>query len=207
MASLMHRDSTHTYKCSIDRRQAGGVLFTIVAMLQLALLLNMLLAPPAHAAPPSDEAQQAASNFFLQYISLSQQNKVIGLPSMQQLDILSPHLIPKLHRIFYIALREQYRCHGRGKTTPWDGGDIFSSSDTGFNSFSVSPSITNQFGRQAKVSFTAQQHGKTLRWDDEVILRKENGAWLIYDIEYHGQFARSKRGKSLQAVIDKNPAC
>lgn len=155
----------------------------------------------------SDEAQQAASEFFLAYMTLRQQEKMTGLPNMQQLDTLAPHFIPKLHRIFYIALREQHRCHSRNKTTPWAVGDIFSSSDLGFNSFTVGPSVANQYGRQAKVSFTLQQDGKTLRWDDEAILRKEDGQWLLYDIEYHGQFARAKRGKSLQSVIDKNPAC
>lgn len=178
-----------------------------MAISRLAVVSSLLLASPAYAAAPSDEAQQAASNFFLAYMTLRQQDQVTGLPSMQQLDTLSPYFIPKLHRIFYIALREQHRCRSRGKTTPWAEGDIFSSGNTGFNSFKVAPSITNQYGRQAKVSFTLQQNGKTLSWDDEVIMRRENGAWLIYDIEYHGQFARNKSGKSLQSVIDKNPAC
>ena len=203
MASFIDRIPTHNR--SINIRKAGGLASTIMSVLQVALLI--CLAPTSHAAAQTDEAQQAASKFFLDYMTLRQQDKVSGLPSMQQLDTLSPHFIPKLHRIFYIALREQHRCRGRGKTTPWAVGDIFSSSDHGFSSFSVGPSITNQYGRQAKVSFTLQENGKTLRWDDEVILRKEDGAWLIYDIEYQGQFARSKRGKSLQAVIDKTPAC
>ncbi|GEM_PF-3045287 len=202
MASFIDRIPTH--KRSINMRKASG-LATLMSVLQVALLI--CLSPTSHATAQTDEAQQAASKFFLDYMTLRQQDKVSGLPSMQQLDTLSQHFIPKLHRIFYIALREQHRCRGRGKTTPWAVGDIFSSSDHGFSSFSVGPSITNQYGRQAKVSFTLQENGKTLRWDDEVILRKEDGVWLVYDIEYHGQFARSKRGKSLQAVIDKNPAC
>lgn len=174
----------------------------------LTLGLSLLSALPAKAAASDkDEAREAAVSFFEDYAALQKTNKVVGLPNMQQLDAISQHFIPKLHRIFYIALREQHRCRSRDRDTPWTSGDLFTSNDAGFTSFTIDPSITNQFGRQATIHFTLDQQGTSQRWNDEVILRKENGKWMIYDIEYHAPFAPHKAGKSLQSIIDKNPAC
>ncbi|MFJ5445468.1 DUF3828 domain-containing protein [Methylobacillus methanolivorans] len=176
--------------------------------LAIALTLCSLFAFPVNAAKSDkDEAREAAVRFFDDYASLQKSSKVVGLPNMQQLDAISQHFIPKLHRIFYIALREQHRCRSRDKMTPWTTGDLFTSNDAGFTSFSIDPSLPNQFGRQSTIHFTLEKNGKTQRWDDEVILRKENGEWMVYDIEYHAPFATGKTGKSLQAIIDKNPAC
>lgn len=176
--------------------------------LTLALGLILLTALPAKAAASDkDGAREAAVRFFEDYATLQKNNKVTGLPNMQQLDAISQHFIPKLHRIFYIALREQHRCRNRDRITPWSSGDLFTSNDAGFTSFTIDPSITNQFGRQATIHFSLEKNGKTQHWDDEVILRKENGEWMIYDIEYHAPFAQHKAGKSLQSIIDKNPAC
>lgn len=176
--------------------------------LPLAVSLSLLLAFPVDAAKPEkDEARDVAVRFFEDYAALQKSNKVVGLPNIQQLDAISQHFIPKLHRIFYISLREQHRCRSRGKATPWTSGDLFTSNDAGFSSFTIEPSITTQLGRQATVHFRLEKDGKTQRWDDEVILQKENGQWMIYDIEYHAPFATNKAGKSLKSVIDKNPAC
>ncbi|MCB5187184.1 YbjP/YqhG family protein [Methylobacillus caricis] len=174
-------------------------------LLSICTLLSM---HPAHAAKEAkDEAREAATSFYQDYAALQKTDKVVGLPNMAQLDAIAQHLIPKLHRIFYIALREQHRCRNRDKTTPWTTGDIFTSSDEGFTSFTIDPSFPNQFGRQSSVHFKLEQNGSTKTWTDEVILRKENGQWMIYDIEYHAPFAEKKTGKSLQSIIDKNPAC
>lgn len=176
--------------------------------LLLVLSLSLLSNAPVNAATSAkDEAREAAVRFFEDYAALQKSNKVTGLPNMQQLDSISQHFTPKLHRIFYIALREQHRCRSRDKITPWTSGDLFTSNDAGFTSFTIDPSITNQFGRQTTIHFVLEQQGKSQRWDDEVILRKENGEWMIYDIEYHAPFAPYKAGKSLQSIIDKNPAC
>lgn len=176
--------------------------------LSIALALSLLGTLPVNAAKPEkDEAREAAIRFFDDYAALQKNDKVIGLPNMQQLDAISQHFIPKLHRIFYISLREQHRCRTRDKVTPWSSGDLFTSNDAGFTSFTIAPSIPNQFGRQSTVHFSLEKDGKVQHWDDEVILRKENGQWMIYDIEYHAPFATQKAGKSLQSIIDKNPAC
>lgn len=174
----------------------------------IALCLSLLAVSPTQAAKPEkDQAREAAVHFFEDYAALKKTSEVVGLPNMQQLDAISHHFIPKLHRIFYISLREQHRCRSREKTTPWSSGDLFTSNNDGFTSFTIDPSITNQYGRQSTVHFTLEKDGKIQQWDDEVILRKENGEWMIYDIEYHAPFATNKMGKSLQSVIDKNPAC
>ena len=176
--------------------------------ISVALTLCLLCAFPVKAAKSDkDEAREAAVRFFEDYAALQKSSKVAGLPNMQQLDAISQHFIPKLHRIFYIALREQHRCRSRDKVTPWTTGDLFTSNDAGFTSFTIDPSLPNQFGRQSTIHFSLDKHGKIQRWEDEVILRKENGEWMVYDIEYHGPFAAQKAGKSLQSIIDKNPAC
>ncbi|MCB5184572.1 YbjP/YqhG family protein [Methylobacillus gramineus] len=177
----------------------------LLAMLTLCTLFSMQSAVAAK--EEKDEARNAATQFYQDYAALQNTNKVTGLPNMTQLDAIAQHFIPKLHRIFYIALREQHRCKTRDKHAPWTSGDIFSSSDEGFSTFSVDPSIANQFGRQATVHFKLDHNGISKTWTDEVVLRKENGQWMIYDIEYHAPFAARKTGKSLQSTIDKNPAC
>lgn len=154
-----------------------------------------------------DDAREAAVRFFDDYATLRKTDQIAGLPNMQQLDAVSRHFIPKLHRIFYISLREQHRCRTRNKPIPWSSGDLFTSNDAGYTSFTIEPSIPTQFGRQSTVHFSLEQNGKVQRWSDEVILHKENGQWMIYDIEYHAPFAGQKAGKSLQSIIDKNPAC
>lgn len=158
----------------------------------------------------SDQAQDAAANFYRSYRSLRESGGLTGIPNETQLARLSALLSTELRDLLGAALREQERCARQfpGDKPPWIEGDIFSSNFEGFTSFRVSASKAREAGRDVTLRFAYTDGKYRVKWSDTLVLRNEAGRWLVDDIHYRGGFAfGSGFGRNLKASLKSIPAC
>ena len=158
----------------------------------------------------ADDAQDAAANFYRNYLVLRQSEKMTGIPNEAQLERLAPLITPELSGLFRRALREQRRCAKQfpGDKPPWIEGDIFSSHFEGFTSFKAGPGTARNEATEVKVKFRYAEGASTVTWTDRLVLRNSAGQWRVGDVKYRGKFAfTSGFGTSLRKSLKRIPAC
>lgn len=166
-----------------------------------------LVALPAHAGGTDNaQVQQAAQAFYAQYRQLG----FTGLPDAQQQRRLAPHLSPGLARTLAAARTEQQRCarlHPDDKP-PWIEGDLFTSTFEGHQSAQAGEVTGQAAQREVVMSFTYEDRGQTVRWQDVALMVRHRGRWVLDDVRYQGGFEfGNPSGSRLRAGLAERPAC
>jgi uncharacterized protein DUF3828 len=130
-------------------------------------------ATAAGAAEPATVVQQ----FYEKYVTLSPP----GLPTAAQQKELAPYLSRRLLGLMDAARAysdREAKAHPDDKP-PFVDGCLFASLFEGPKAFKVGAAVAEGEGSKVKVHFTA---GEGVAWDDEVIVVKEDGRYVIDDV-------------------------
>lgn len=164
------------------------------------------LAGTGSAGADHDPVRRAAQAFYAQYRQLG----FTGLPDAQQQRRLATHLSPALARSLAAARSEQQRCarlHPDDKP-PWIEGDLFTSTFEGHHTAQVVEVRGQADQREVVLSFTHEDRGQTVRWQDVALMVRHRGRWVLDDVRYEGGFEFGNPGGSrLRAGLAERPAC
>jgi hypothetical protein len=159
------------------------------------LLFQTLFAQPAE-----DSAAEAARAFY----TLDAKLKLSGLPDTARLKEIAPHLSSGLQALMVKAQSQQAHCikSHPGDKGPWVEGDMFTSNFEGFTRFAFGPAKSEPTRVIQTVDFEYSENGPPVRWQDQVILIKEKGRWVIDEISYgHAQGLGNGFGAGLRASL------
>jgi len=146
----------------------------------VVLIQAVLLGSPALAGPGKDPAG-TVRDFYAKYVQLNPP----GLPTAAQQKTLSPYLSHRLLGLMDAAraYSEQAAKAHPDEKPPFVDGCLFASLFEGPKSFKVGTTVAEGQGSKVKVHFTADQD---VAWDDEVVVIKENGRYVIDDVVLSG---------------------
>jgi len=162
-------------------------------------LCAALIATAGCAEPPTSDGPADAVRGL--YRTLSGE-RVRGAPSPKQLEVLAPYLSTDLLQLLSAAreLHDRERAQRPGEKPPFNDGDLFSSLFEGPTSFEVAAGSQRHGEHRLPVRCTYESPTGTIRWTDEVVVRREGGRWVVADIEYGGEWDFANRG-SLAAQL------
>ena len=144
------------------------------------LVMSALFATPGVARADSDPAA-VVTGFYQTYIKLSPP----GLPTAAQQKELAPYLSRRLLGLMDAARayqEKEAKAHPDEKP-PFVDGCLFASLFEGPKTFKVGTAVAEGQGSKVKVHFTADQG---VSWDDEVVVVKEDGRYVIDDVVLSG---------------------
>lgn len=153
-----------------------------------------------------DEARRAAQAFYAQYRQLG----FTGLPDARQQRRLAAHLSPALARALAAARTEQQRCARLypDDKPPWIEGDLFTSTFEGHHAVQAAEVRGQAAQREVLLSFTHEDRGQTVRWQDVALMVRHRGRWVLDDVRYQGGFEfGNPSGSRLRAGLAERPAC
>jgi hypothetical protein len=79
-------------------------------------------------------------------------------------------------------------------------GDLFSSLFEGATGLTASAPVARGDVQLVPVTFTTDQEKPAVSWMDTVVVRKENGRWLVHDVRYGGTWAFANKGSLLRSL-------
>ena len=164
----------------------------------LLLLLLIACQPLSSAQPATASVKTTADEFYRTYIKL----QIRGLPSDEELKMLSPILSPSLVKLFENAARikAKYIQDNPDEKPPWHDGDLFTSLFEGAQSFKVGTPRVRGTRSEVPIELAFSGGGATTRWSDTLVLVREKGRWKVWDILFKGKWA-FKQGNSLRSVL------
>jgi hypothetical protein len=143
---------------------------------------------------PDDVAQQ--------FYNLRLRQSVQGRPDSSQLAQYRPYLSDGLYQILSASQRDKMQA------AKLSAGDIFSSNAAGPTWVSVHSAsrILNTDARNIplRVDMSRQQgaSGKSVQWQDEVLMIRENRCWAIDDVRYLSTLSPAPAG-TLRQTLEK----
>jgi hypothetical protein len=164
----------------------------IISLFMFGLICNTSL---ASALTPKD----TVNNFYKTY----QKTTASGLPSPQEMRLLSPYLSKKLTATIENARAYQadYVIKNPDNKPPFIEGDLFSSLFEGFTNFKLIRHKTIQKIHIITIQFVYIDASKqATKWTDEAIVLKENGRYVIDDIRLLGAGEFNHAG-NLQEIL------
>jgi len=152
--------------------------------------------------PVDVKADQAARAFYGAY----RRAAISGLPTPAQMRTIGAHLSDALQHKLAAAQQAQSRCRTQhpGEKEPWAEGDLFTSN---FESFTRVVRVATHPGTAGDgvgvvvVDFEYAEGQSRVTWTDHLVLKKEQGRWLVDDVRY---------GRSPGATLRKSlgePGC
>ena len=155
----------------------------------VVLIQAMLFGSPALAGPGKDPAAPVR-DFYAQYVQL----KPAGLPTPAQQKALSPYLSHRLLGLMDAAraYSEQVAKAHPDEKPPLVDGCLFASLFEGPKAFQVEPAAADGEGWKVRVHFTGEQG---VAWDDNVLVVREDGRYVIDDVLLSGAGAFSLPGR------------
>ena len=158
-------------------------------------LLCLVSCGQAVTAQAQSTPSQAANNFYRTYLKLN----IRGLPSDEQMKVLSPLITTDLKGLFENAQKEQTKFikENPNEKPPWGDGDLFTSLFEGAQSFRLGRAKVRRGQADVPVHLAYTQGGSTSRWSDILILVRRGNRWLVSDILLKGDWA-FKSGASLR---------
>jgi uncharacterized protein DUF3828 len=144
------------------------------------LVMSALFATPGAARADSDPAA-VVTGFYQTYIKLSP----AGLPSPAHEKELAPYLSRRLLKLMdgARAYQDQEAKAHPDEKPPFVDGCLFASLFEGPKSFKVGGAVTEGSASKVKVHFTADEG---VAWDDEVVVIKEDGRYVIDEVVLSG---------------------
>jgi hypothetical protein len=175
-------------------RRIAGMLFLVSL-----LALSAIAAAPAVSGSSTPEA--AAKAFYAEKMKRG----VDGLPDAKQLDRLRPFFSTKLRKAIDAAIIAQKKFIEKNPDDkpPLIEGDLFSSLFEGPTSFEAGAATLKGATARVPVHFTYKDPGDPShpqKWTDTLVLVKENGKWLVDDVEYGGTWDFASKGKLTDAL-------
>jgi hypothetical protein len=148
------------------------------------------------------EAEKVTADFYETYLKTTES----GLPSSENMKKLSRFFSHKLNRSLIDAKQKQadYAKRYPGEKPPLIEGDLFSSLFEGPTGYNVESVISKNDLFRVVVRFVNADpkmgDGKPFNWKDAVVVKQENGRWVIDDVEYLGDW-QFKSGNKLSEVL------
>ncbi|HEV2800725.1 MAG TPA: hypothetical protein VGW12_09520 [Pyrinomonadaceae bacterium] len=156
---------------------------------------HLVAASPRQSASPAD----FAARFYRTYLKL----KMNGLPDEKQYKVLAPLLSSQLQQLFAAARVEQDRAirEQPDEKPPWIEGDLFTSLYEGAHSFRIGrPKLRGEYADVPVRLAYRGDRGRTVRWEDTLVLVRTPQGWRIWDIKLNGDW-QFKNGASLRAIL------
>ena len=164
---------------------------------------------PADAAPlPAAAPERVVADL---YTALAAQ-RPSGAPTDAQRAVLAPLLSAELTGLLQRAdaARSAARAAAPSEKPPFTDGDLFSSLFEGPTGFAVGAPVSGADapgGRLGDVRVpvtlthaTDATGGKTTTWTDTVLLREENGRFVVADIAFGGDWDFANKGSMISAL-------
>ena len=128
-------------------------------------------------------AQASPREIACQFYTLVVREEPSGLPDTRVMQLFEPYLSQSLCSLFSRAKNKQaeaMRTHPREKP-PYVGGCLFSCLYEGPKRFLLGKSIISGRFAHIEVKQSVKPEG-SFEWADTLVLVKENGRWLVWDI-------------------------
>jgi hypothetical protein len=176
---------------------------TVALTLVLVLVLALACRPFAEKPDPA----AVVNRFYTAYQALG---PGLGLPAPADLAKLAPLLTPRLRALLAAARRVQddfAKAHPDEKP-PFVEGDLFSSLFEGFKAFHVGaaePLPGGGYRVKVDLSYWEESDPKTVtKWQDAVLVQSQEGALLIDDFEFLGDWDFAQKGR-LSEILRAEP--
>jgi uncharacterized protein DUF3828 len=160
--------------------------------------LKRILAALLLIAAAATSPQSLVDEFYRTYIP----HKPLGLASGKQLARLKPFLSTKLIASINDALAYQkdYEKKNPGDMPPFIEGDFFSSLFEGPSSFKSGAAVAEGDSWNVPVHFKYEN----VQWDDVVVVKKENGRYVIDDVIFGGAGEFNPKGRLSERLAARN---
>jgi len=178
----------------------------IGATLAMCIALSFAMLAGCHEPDPQATPENSIRAFYAARLATATQ----GTPSVEQLEQLRPYISTELHSLLQDALLMHHKIASRktqrGRT--FVEGDLFSSLFDGPTSF-----VTREHEARAAdehvitVRLTSAKQLPALSWTDKVKVVRENGHYVVADIEYTNHWAfgsNSQLVASLRKAMHKS---
>lgn len=137
---------------------------------------------------------KAISSFY----SIITTGKLMGIPDIGDRKKLSPYISAELHSLLARGMEaeKKYAAASKEPVPPMIEGSLFVSLFEGADSFgTITPESGNGNSFLVELSYRDAPSGKHVtRWKDRVFLVRENGRWVIDDIELLGKWDFGRKG-------------
>jgi hypothetical protein len=131
-----------------------------------------------------------------------------GAPTAEQLAQMSPYLSGELRQLLGEA-RARYEADlakAPDEKPAFAEGDLFTSLFEGATTFIADDAQPNGPDEHiVPVRFTSARQLPAVNWIDNVRVVRENGAWVVADVEYGNHWAFGNKGTLVQALKGKAP--
>lgn len=185
--------------------QAGSEGAEAVAAAEATAAAEASAAAEAEAATEAQEASaatDAAGTLAEDFYVMHQRFGNSGLPNAGSMNAYNAFLCPRLSALIVDARQRQQQfaaAHPEDKP-PLVDGDLFSSLVEGPESVKARETVLE--GDSARVTL-AMSHGdgdRATKWNDTMVLIRDDGIWCIDDVEYQGQWPFAHRGRLSDAL-------
>jgi hypothetical protein len=131
-------------------------------------------------------------------------NRVSGAPGTAQLSELRPFLSDTLHTLLAAAraLSETEARQSPDEKPPFVEGDLFSSLFEGPTGFRILGTDAAAGRRNVRIEFTYAGAVPAERWTERVVTVREDGRWVVTDVEYGGDWDFAPRG-TLRGTLEE----
>lgn len=163
----------------------------------LAIAIGLLVACKAPVPAPPGPAIVVDSLFRIRAPIQS-----AGAPTPEELAKMAPYLSAELRTLLNdaYALREQDRVDHPDEKPAFADGDLFTSLFEGPSSFVVGADSVTGEQHRIPVIFTYEGGNPAVVWTDHVLLRSEQGRFVVSDIQYGGTWDFATKGTLLTSL-------
>ncbi len=152
--------------------------------------------------PGTESAAADAAAVVQQFYTTAIAQRVTGAPTAAQLSMLAPYLSDTLRALLAAARQRTEADAARepDEKPMFVEGDLFSSLFEGPNEVKVLGDSARGPHRVAAVQMTSTSAIPAVVWTDHVVLTRENGRYVVDDVEYAGSWDFANKG-SLRASL------
>lgn len=138
----------------------------------------------------------------VQFYTMRDALGVDGAPRATELTALRPFITDSLAQGLASAdsLRIADMQRAPDEKPAFVEGDLFSSLFEGATGMTASAPVATGDVQLVPVTFTNDQEKPAVSWMDTVVVRKENGRWLVHDVRYGGTWAFANKGSLLRSL-------
>jgi hypothetical protein len=170
-----------------------------IARLGVIAFLAVACAPVTPVAPASDTPAAVVERFYAMHLAESG----AGLPDARRMPAYRAFLTKAL--LVRIARAQQaqqaYLLAHPGDKPPWIEGALFASLFEGYTHARVLTVASEGDRASVPVEFVYDRGAGRTQWTDTVLLRREDGAWRIDDVEFGGTWDFANHGRLSDMLV------
>lgn len=197
-----------------DEFRTFGARMSLRRAIQIAALVLVCASPTAAgSAPPTDEVQGIANEFYAVYGTFHPSG---GIPDAKGRAKYEPFISPALDRLLIEgeAAEQRFVKATKSMSPPLIEGDLFTTNFEGATSWSVGPCETGAATAHCRVALGYRggptEDRKPVNWTDTIYLVRNGAGWRVDDIAYGAPWAFGNKGRLTQtlqsAIRDGNNA-